>query len=80
MIALWNKLKGWAALAGVALFAIGVAFIKGRAAGIAHIEAEQERRRLDAIKARKETDDEVDQLGSNDVDDRLARWLRDDDR
>jgi hypothetical protein len=78
MIAIWNRLKTWAALAGVALFAIGIAFLKGRTAGIAHIEAEQARRRLDAIKARKETDDEITGMDSTTVDDRLARWMRDD--
>lgn len=75
---LWNNLKGWAAFAGIILFAIGVAFWKGRRAGIEHLEAEQQRRRLEALKNRKEVDDEVQSYGSNDIDTGLARWLRDD--
>lgn len=78
MIGLWNKIKGWAAFAGIALFAIGIAFLKGRRAGIEHIEAEQQRRRLESLKNRKEVDDEVQNYGSNDVDTGLARWMRDD--
>lgn len=50
-----------------------------------NLGAERERskatdRNLNAMKDRKEIDDEVDNLGSNDVDERFARWMRDDDR
>jgi len=77
MIALWNKLK----LAGLALaglfVAVGIAFLRGRRAGIERIEAEQNRRRIEAVKTRKDIDDDVANLGSNDVDVGLAKWLRD---
>lgn len=45
MIALWAKLKGWAALLGVGLLALGVAFLRGRSEGKKIIEAEQQKRR-----------------------------------
>lgn len=45
LLTIWNTLKGWAALAGVALVALGIAFARGRRAGIDHIEAEQQKRR-----------------------------------
>lgn len=79
MIALWTKFKVGLGIAGAVIVAIGIAFLKGRRAGIGHIEAEQAKRRLESVKQRKEIDDEISQLGSNDIDQRYAQWLRDDD-
>lgn len=78
MIALWGKLKGWAAVAGLLALAIGVAFIKGRSEGRKLFEARRTEQRIGAMKKRKELDDEISNLGSNDVDQRLVKWLRDD--
>lgn len=80
LFALWGKTKIWAGIALAVLVAIGVAFLRGRAAGIQHMEAEQARRRIEAIKERQEVDDEVDQMGSTDLDSNYSKWLRDDDR
>lgn len=72
-----SKLKTAAlALAGF-FIALGFAFMKGRKAGIDHIEAEQSARRVQSMKDRKAVDDEVQNLGSNDVDQSFSRWLRD---
>lgn len=68
MMWLWGKVQGWAAWLGIIAFAIGVAFIKGRKAGIEHIEAEQGRRR-DALQAKY---DEIDSRGLG-VDDAYSR-------
>ena len=76
----WGKLKAALAIAGAVIIAIGIAFLRGRKAGIDHIEAEQDRRRLESMKQRKEIDDDISNLGSNDVDQSLARWMRDDER
>lgn len=78
MIALWAKIKGWAALVGVALLALGVAFLKGRSEGKQIMEAEQDKRRLESVKQRKEIDDEVAGMDATAVDGELAKWLRDD--
>ena len=80
MIWLWGKIKGWAAAVGLIAFALGVAFFKGRSAGIQHIESEQTKRRLEALKDRKAVDDEVENLGSGDLDSRYREWLRDNKR
>ena len=80
MFSLWTKIKVALGIVGAVIVAIGIAFLKGRRVGIEHIEAEQSARRIQSMKDRKEVDDEVDQLGSNDVDERFARWMRDDDR
>jgi hypothetical protein len=73
-----GKIKGWLAAAGLVLAALFIAFWRGRRAGIDHIEAEQQKRRLKAMQDRKAVDDEVSQMGSNDVDQRLNGWMRDD--
>ncbi len=80
LFALWGKTKIWAGLALAVLVAIGIAFLRGRSAGIQHMEAEQARRRIEAMKDRKEVDDDVDQMGSADLDSNYSKWLRDDDR
>lgn len=79
-LALWGKTKIWAGIAFAVLVAIGIAFLRGRSAGIQHMEAEQARRRIEAINDRKEIDDDVDQMGPADLDSNYSRWLRDDDR
>jgi hypothetical protein len=80
MIGLWAKLKIGLGIAGAVIVAIGIAFLRGRAAGTAVIDADQEKRRLEAVKHRTEIDDEVDQMGAADVDRNYARWLRDNER
>ena len=74
---LWTKLQIGLGIAGAVIVAIGIAFLKGRRAGIDHIEAEQTKRRLENMQTRKEVEDDVADMGSQDVDQRLARWNRD---
>lgn len=73
-----SKLKTLAALCGAFFIALGIAWLRGRSAGIQHMEQEQAKRRLESVKQRKEIDDEVQNLGSNDFDQSLNRWMRDD--
>ena len=80
MIGLWAKIKVGLGIAGAVIIAIGIAFLKGRRAGVEHMQAEQSARRIQSMKDRKDVDDEVANLGSNDVDERFTRWMRDDDR
>lgn len=72
-----DKLKGWLIGAGLLIAAIGVAFLKGRKAGIDHMEAEQAKHRIKTMEDRKAVDDDIQNLGSNDIDQRMERWLRD---
>lgn len=74
---IWGKIKGWIVGAVLLIAAIGVAFLKGRKAGVDHMESEQVKHRINAMKDRKAVDDEVQNLGSNDIDQRMERWLRD---
>ncbi|WP_035102585.1 hypothetical protein [Devosia sp. LC5] len=78
MFSFWGKIKAGLAIAGAIIFAIGVAFLRGRAEGKKIIEAEQAKRRAESMKQRKEIGDEVDQMGAADVDSNYSRWLRDD--
>ena len=71
-----SKFKTFAALCGAFFVAVVIAFLKGRKAGVDHIEAEQNRRRLESMKQRKEIDDEIGALGAQDIDERLKRWNR----
>jgi len=45
LFSLWAKAKGWLALAGAVIAAVGIAFLRGRAEGKRILEAEQQRRR-----------------------------------
>jgi len=74
MFSLWGKLKAALAIVGAVIIAIGIAFLRGRKAGIDHIEAEHDRRCLESMKQRMEVDDEIDSLWAQDVDERLNRW------
>lgn len=80
MIALWGKIKLWAIGLAVAGAAIATAYWRVREDGKNVIRAEQDRARLDAIKSRKETDDETAGMDSTTLDRNFDRWLRDDKR
>lgn len=77
VVAVW-RLFGWqGALAAAAGFIAALSYGKGRGDALQQEQARTDRQNLEASKTRKEIDDEIDQLGSNDVDERLARWMRD---
>lgn len=78
VVVVW-KLFGWqGALAALAGLVAVLGYGKGRNDAYRDERARADRRNLEAAKNRKDVDDEIDQLGSNDVSDRLARWMRDD--
>lgn len=45
MFDLWAKIKIGLGIAGAVVVAIGIAFLRGRKAGVEHLEAEQQKRR-----------------------------------
>lgn len=75
--ALWLKAQGYLAMAGVALAIIAGAFLYGRSDGKADAEAEQARNNAKAIKKARGVEDEVQGMGSADIDSALAKWMRD---
>ena len=67
MIGIWTKIKIGLGIAGAVIVAIGIAFLKGRRAGIEHIEAEQQRRRDNLQEHYDEIDRQtIDPAGSYD--------------
>jgi hypothetical protein len=75
--AAWSRLSGWAALAAALLAALGIAWLRGRAAGKASWEAKRQAARDRAIRQTGEIRDEVRNLGDPALDRRLGRWMRD---
>lgn len=77
VVLVW-RLFGWQGALAIAAGILAVlGYGKGRADTLRDERARSDRDNLQAAKDRKEIDDEIDQLGSNDVDERLARWMRD---
>lgn len=74
MNTLWLKL---AAAVGFVLALLAAVF-KLLAIGRDQERGKQAQAQVAAVKAKKEADDEVDNLGSADIDRELARWMRDD--
>lgn len=71
------KIKGYAlAVAGAVVFLV-FAYLRARQDGKNAAIAEQRRRQLDAMKQKKESDDEVDRMGADGRRDELDRWMRD---
>ncbi len=74
---LWSRISRYLAMAGVALAIIAGAFFYGRSDGKADAEAEQARNNAKAIKKARGVEDEVQGMGSADIDSALAKWMRD---
>ncbi|WP_082510463.1 MULTISPECIES: hypothetical protein [unclassified Rhizobium] len=74
---LWLKVKGYLAAAGIALAVIAGAFLYGRSDGKADAARAAEKANAAVRKQSKEVENEINALGDDGVDARLARWLRD---
>jgi hypothetical protein len=71
------RIKGYAlAVAGAVVF-LAFAYFRARQDGKNAALAEQRRKQLDAMKNKKESDDEVDRMGADRRGDELGRWMRD---
>ncbi|MFQ6183667.1 hypothetical protein ACLMJV_17190 [Sinorhizobium meliloti] len=77
LVALFARIKGYAAAAiGAAIF-LTFAYFRARQDGKNAARLEQAKRQAEAIKQKKETDDEVDRMGTDRRRDELGRWMRD---
>lgn len=70
---LWGRVAGWAIAAAGVLAVLAAAYAKGRG----DQKSSQNNDRLKSIATAKEIENEVQDLGSNDIDIELKRWLRD---
>lgn len=73
----WAKLQSYLAAAGVALAVVAGAFFYGRSSGRYDAEATQAKANAKAIKKARGIEDEVQGMGSDDVDRGLTEWMRD---
>lgn len=80
LLALFSRIKGYVAAAIGAVLFLAFAYFKARQDGKNAAELAQARKQADAIKRKKESDDEVDRMGSDARRDDLSRWMRDKQR
>jgi hypothetical protein len=75
--AVWSRLSGWAVLAAAIITALGVAWLRGRAAGKAAWQAKRQAARDRAIRQSGEIRHDVQNSSDTALDRRLDRWMRD---
>ena len=75
--ALWSRISSWLAPVGVALAIVAGAFFYGRSSGKADAKAEQAKANAKAAKQARGVEDDISEMGRNDVDRALGKWLRD---
>lgn len=56
MLWLWGKLKGWAALVGAVILAMGYAYVKGRSGGIKDAQVEVQKKTTKTLEKFNEID------------------------
>ena len=72
-----SRIKTYLAAAGVFIAALFAAWFSGRRGGMSDAEAKAAQDRLNAMKAANNVRDEINDMGSDDRRDALAKWLRD---
>jgi hypothetical protein len=75
--AAWSRLSGWAALVAGLVAALGIAWLKGRAAGKVAWQAKREAQRDRAIRQSGEIRHDVQNSSDHAIDCSLDRWMRD---
>ena len=75
--AAWSRLSGWAALLAAIIAALGIAWLKGRAAGKAAWAAKRQAARDMAIRHSGEIRHDVQNSSDPALNQRLDRWMRD---
>lgn len=74
---LWTRLTGWAALAAAFAAALGLAWLRGRAAGTAAWQQKRQAAREQALRTSGEILHDVQNDSDAGLDRRLDRWMRD---
>ena len=77
LTALFLRIKGYAAAAIGAVLFLAFVFFKGRQDGKNAAEMAQAKKQADAIKQKKEIDNEIDIMGADHIHTDLGRWMRD---
>ncbi len=74
---LWTRISGWVVLAGALVAALGIAWLRGRAAGKASWEARRQQVRDKAHRQSGDIRHDVQTGSDAALDRRLDRWMRD---
>lgn len=74
--AIFARVKGYAAAAIGAVLFLAFAYYRARQDGKNAAEAAQAKKKADAIKQKREIEDEVDIMGADHLHTELGRWLR----
>lgn len=70
---LWAKVAGYAIVVATVLGILAAAYSKGKT----DQKSKQTLENLKSVRTAKEIDDEINSLGSNDIDAEYVKWLRD---
>lgn len=72
------RIKGYAAAAIGAVLFLAFAYFKARQDGKNAAEAAQARKQADAIKQKRESDEDIDRMGADHLHTELGKWMRGD--
>ena len=76
--ALLLRIKGYAAAAIGAVLFLTFAYFRARQDGKSAAEAAQARKQADAIKQKRESDEDIDRMGVDHLHTELGKWMRGD--
>ena len=72
------RIKGYAAAGIGAVLFLAFAYFKARQDGKNAAEAAQARKQADAIKQKRESDEDIDRMGADHLHTELGKWMRGD--
>ena len=78
LTALFLRIKGYAAAAIGAVLFLTFAYFKARQDGRNAAEAAQAKKQADAIKQKRESDEDIDRMGADHIHTELGKWMRGD--
>lgn len=78
LTALFLRIKGYAAAAIGAVLFLTFSYLKARQDGKKAAEAAQARKQADAIKQKRESDEDIDRMGADHLHTELGKWMRGD--
>lgn len=77
LLSLFTRAKGYASVIIGGVLFLAFAYFRARQDGKNAAMLEQGKRRAEAIKQKRETDEDVDRMGVDRRRDELGRWMRD---
>ena len=77
LTALLLRIKGYAAAAIGAVLFLAFAYFRARQDGKNAAEAAQARKQADALKQKRESDEDIDRLGRDGRQREISKWMRD---